>query len=263
MQGTSVSSPKGTGRLECGEPMVESDQTGSAEDPAEIHVWDLPLRVFHWLLALTILGCWLTETLGVAWMQWHMRLGYLALGLVVFRIAWGFVGPTYARFSNFLVGPAAVWRYARSWLEGRPPAYAGHNPIAGWVIVLMLICVLVQATSGLFHTDDILTAGPMRAAVSTNLADDLGGVHATNADLLWILIGAHLLALLVHRLVAGERLVSGMLTGRKKGPFATGQAGISGSRLWMALALALSVTAAVWLILAFAPEPDLASFDFS
>lgn len=263
MQNESVASPKGRGRLKCAGPMANSDQNGTTGPRTEIHVWDLPLRAFHWLLALTILGCWLTETLGVAWMQWHMRLGYLALGLVVFRILWGFAGPTYARFSSFVVGPAAVWRYARSWFEGQPAPNAGHNPIAGWVILLMLGCVLVQASSGLFHSDDILTTGPLRAAVSGDLADALGSLHGPNANLLWILIGTHLAALLVHRLVAGERLVGAMWTGRKAGTFPAGQSGIASSRLWLALGLAAAVSIAVWLLLAFAPDPPPASFDFS
>lgn len=263
MRNRIVASPKGGARLEYGGLMAESDQNTSADVPVAIPVWDLPLRAFHWLLALTILGSWLTERLGVAWMHWHMRLGYLALGLVLFRILWGFAGPTYARFSNFVAGPAAVWRYARSWLGGRPEPHAGHNPLAGWVIVLMLGCVLVQAVSGLFHSDDILTTGPLRAAVSEDLADRLGSLHGLNANLLWILIGTHLVALLVHRLIAGERLVGAMWTGRKAGPFPAGESGIASSRLWLALGLAAAVSIAVWLLLAFAPDPPSASFDFS
>lgn len=228
-----------------------------------MRVWDLPVRVVHWLLALAIFGCWLTETLGVAWMQWHMRLGYLVLGLAVFRILWGFLGPRYARFSDFLHGPRTVRDYVSGWMTGAPAAHAGHNPLAGWAIVVMLACILAQAVTGLFHTDDILTSGPMRAAVSSDLADRLGGFHAANAELLWILIGMHFAALLAHRFIAGERLVGAMWTGRKAGAFPPGQSAIASSRLWLALGLAAGVALAVWLLLALAPEPAPASFDFS
>lgn len=243
--------------------MTNSDENGPARQQRELRVWDLPLRFVHWLLALTIFGCWLTETLGVAWMQWHMRLGYLALGLATFRILWGLFGPRYARFSSFLHGPREVFGYARSWLTGAPAAHAGHNPLAGWAVMLMLGCILLQAVTGLFNTDDILTAGPMRAAVSSDLADRLGGLHAGNADLLWILIGLHFAALLAHRLMAGERLVGAMWTGRKTGDFPPGQTDIASSRLWLALALGAAVALAIWLLLALAPDPAPASFDFS
>jgi cytochrome b len=243
--------------------MNNSDEIRPAGQKRDIRVWDLPVRLVHWLLALTIFGCWLTETLGVAWMQWHMRLGYLALGLAVFRILWGLVGPRYARFSDFLHGPRAVVDYVRSWLKGAPAAHAGHNPLAGWAVMLMLGCILLQAGTGLFHTDDILTAGPMRAAVSADLADRLGGLHAANADVLWILIGLHFAALLAHRYVAGERLAGAMWTGRKAGDFPPGQTDIASSRLWLALGLGAAVTLAIWLLLTFAPDPAPASFDFS
>lgn len=243
--------------------MTNSDETVPTGKHRAVRVWDLPVRLVHWLLALAILGCWLTETLGVAWMQWHMRLGYLALGLVVFRILWGLAGPRYARFSDFLHGPRAVWDYARSWLAGTPAAHAGHNPLAGWAVMLMLGCVLLQAVTGLFHSDDILTAGPMRAAVSSDLADRLGGLHAANADLLWIFIGLHFAALIAHRFVAGERLVSAMWSGRKAGRFPPGQTDIASSRLWLAAGLAAGVSLAIWLLLALAPDPAPASFDFS
>ncbi len=243
--------------------MNKSDPIGPAGGPRNLRVWDLPVRVVHWLLALTLFGCWLTETLGVAWMQWHMRLGYLALGLALFRILWGFVGPRYARFSDFVHGPAVVFGYVRGWLAGAPAAHAGHNPLAGWAIMLMLACVLVQAASGLFHTDDILTSGPLRSAVAEDTADRLGGLHAVNANLLWTLIGLHFAALLAHRFIAGERLVGAMWTGRKHGAFPPGQTGIESSRLWLALALAAGVTLAIWTLLALAPEPAPAGFDFS
>ena len=243
--------------------MNKPDENGPSGKKPVIRVWDLPVRLVHWLLALTIFGCWLTETLGVAWMEWHMRLGYLALGLAVFRILWGLVGPRYARFTDFLRGPRAVVSYVRSWLTGAPDAHAGHNPLAGWAVMLMLGCILLQTVTGLFHTDDILTAGPMRAAVSGDLADWLGGLHVANADVLWILIGLHFAALLAHRYVAGERLVSAMWTGRKTGHFPSGQTDIASSRLWLALGLATAVGLAIWLLIALAPDPPPASFDFS
>lgn len=94
-------------------------------------VWDLPLRLFHWLLVATLVGSWATQQLGTAWMAWHVRLGYLALGLVTFRLLWGFMGSRHARFTKFLTGPGKASEYARDLIAGRPKAFAGHSPLAG------------------------------------------------------------------------------------------------------------------------------------
>ena len=92
------------------------------EQIAMTTIWDLPLRLFHWLLAFTLVGSYVTHELGTAWLEWHMRLGYTALGLVLFRLAWGFAGSRHARFASFLTGPGPAIGYARRWLAGRPPS---------------------------------------------------------------------------------------------------------------------------------------------
>ena len=96
-----------------------SDPAGTADATPRTRIWDLPLRLFHWLLVLTLCGSWLTQELGTAWMDWHVRLGYFALGLVVFRILWGFVGPRHARFSSFLP-PYSSLRALRSGDRNEP-----------------------------------------------------------------------------------------------------------------------------------------------
>src|SRR6266478_4571646 len=123
-------------------------------------VWDLPLRAFHWLFAVSILAAWGTALLGFAWMKWHFWLGYWVMGLLVFRLIWGFVGPKHARFSNFLKGPSAVLRYARGLTgAGEPVCSVGHNPLGGLMVILMLILVAFQVCTGLFATDDIAWSG--------------------------------------------------------------------------------------------------------
>jgi len=222
-------------------------------------VWDLPVRLFHWLLALTVLGAWITHELGVRYMEWHMRLGYLALGLVLFRIGWGFFGTRHARFSAFLAGPKAVAAYARDWLRGRVETRAGHNPLGGWAIVAMLASVAFQAISGLFNTDDILTTGPWRPAVSEAFADRMAALHSVNFDLLTGLIALHLTAISAYWLRFRINLVLPMLTGRKE---AEPGSAIVSQRLGLALAVVLVAALLVAALIISAPEPDPAELFF-
>jgi len=242
---------------------VETDtQNRPGPDPArggQILVWDAAVRVFHWLLALTILGSWITHELGVRFMEWHMRLGYLALGLVVFRIGWGLYGTRHARFSAFLAGPAEVAAYVRDWIAGRIHARAGHNPLGGWAILAMLTSVTVQAVSGLFNSDDILTNGPWRPAVPGAFAERMEWLHAANFNLLLGLIALHLAAITAYWLRFRINLVLPMLTGRTD---ADPDGAISGQRLWLALGTAIVAGLLVLALISAAPEPDPADLFF-
>ncbi len=238
---------------------MENDVDHAAAAPATL-IWDLPLRLFHWLLVLALAGSWITHELGVKYMDWHMRLGYLVIGLVVFRILWGFVGPRHARFADFLRGPGTVAAYVRDWLAGRARVSAGHNPLGGWSILAMMAVVAVQAVTGLFNTDDVLTSGPWHGAVSDDLAGTLSWLHAVNFNLLLALTGLHLAAILAYWLRLRIDLVTAMIIGRKRG--AHPAAGIAGHRLGLALVVAALAAGGVWLIVNLAPEPPAADFLF-
>ncbi len=228
--------------------------------PAAALVWDLPLRLFHWLLVVALAGSWITHELGVNYMDWHMRLGYLVIGLIVFRLLWGFVGPRHARFGQFLRGPGAVVAYARDWLAGRARVSAGHNPLGGWSVLAMLAVVSVQAVTGLFNTDDVLTSGPWHGAVSDDLADTASWLHAVNFNLLLALTGLHVASILAYWLRLRIDLATAMFTGRKRG--VDPAAGIAGHRLLLALVLAALAAGTVWLLVDLAPEPAAADFLF-
>lgn len=216
-------------------------------------MWDLPLRLFHWLLVATLAGSWLTQELGVQYMDWHIRLGYLAIGLVVFRLLWGFLGPRHARFSSFLHSPGAALHYARSWASGTVPVWAGHNPLGAWAVCAMLLLTAVQGASGLFNSDDILWSGPWHAAVPTAFADRMSWLHDFNFKLLLGLAGLHLAAIAAYWLRLRIDLVTAMITGRKR--HLNEADGIRTQRLWCAIALAVFAALVVWLIVALAPEP--------
>ena len=183
-----------------------------------IRVWDIPVRLFHWLLVITIFGSIVSAKLGGNWMEWHQRLGFFALGLIVFRLLWGVVGSQHARFSSFVRGPSTVWRYLRD--ITRPDAqhthhYLGHNPMGALSVVAILAVVLFQATSGLFADDDILMRGPYADAVSKQVSDWLTKLHKLNSNLLIGLIVLHLSAIGFYYFVKRENLVKPMINGTK------------------------------------------------
>ena len=94
-------------------------------------MWDLPTRIFHWLLAVLVVCSYITGKAGGPWLDWHMKSGYAILALLVFRLAWAFVGPTHARFTSFVRGPREAWQYTRTLFAGAPARVEGHNPLGG------------------------------------------------------------------------------------------------------------------------------------
>lgn len=180
-------------------------------------IWGLAIRLFHLLLILAIIGMWYTAEVGAELdfpMVWHARLGYCVIGLVAFRVIWGLVGSGHARFSRFVASPRMTWRYAADFLAGRAPRHAGHNPLGGWMTLAILLVLAIQASSGLFLTDDLLFEGPLHDRVPASVAEGLAWVHHTNITLLWGLIALHLMAIVWHGL-RGEWLIWAMVHGRK------------------------------------------------
>ncbi|MBU4610585.1 cytochrome b/b6 domain-containing protein [Achromobacter sp. GG226] len=176
-----------------------------------VRVWDLPTRLFHWLLALCFVGSFVTVKTGGFWMDYHLWFGYATLALLLFRLVWGVVGPEHARFHRFLRGPAAVVDYVR----GRQPGGAGHSPLGALSVVAMLLALSVQAVSGLFADDGIFTAGPLATTVSAAASDTLTAIHQTGEPILLVLIGLHLLAIVWYTVVRRRSIVKAMVTGDK------------------------------------------------
>ncbi len=210
-------------------------------------VWDLPVRLFHWLLVALLVSQVVTVNIGGNAMDYHMLGGYAVLALVVFRIAWGFAGSRHARFADFLRGPAAVLAYARALFGPGYSPHAGHNPLGGWSVMLMLGSLLVQAGTGLFADDDIMTAGPLARHVSGDTVSLLTKIHAINAWVLAALIALHLAAVLFYWLVKRENLIAPMIHGCKTLP--ADRPAAQGPGLWRAaLILALSGLAVAGLV---------------
>lgn len=182
----------------------------SAKRPEGTRVWDLPVRLFHLLLAVLVIVCFLAGWNGGNWMVWHGRAGVAIIGLLAFRLTWGIVGSTYARFATFVRGPGAIINYLKGQWCG-----AGHNPLGALSVLGMLGVLAFQTGTGLFSNDDISFNGPLYALVSKDTSDWLVGWHRQASWLVLALIVLHLGAISFYRFVKRDDLITPMLTGRK------------------------------------------------
>jgi cytochrome b len=205
-------------------------------------VWDLPTRLFHWVLVVLIILQYASGEFGVLPMEWHFWMGYATLALIVFRVLWGFAGSDTSRFADFVRGPRAVMDYAVAVLNGRRHAdRLGHNPLGGWSVVLLLAAIAVQAVSGLFASDDLTETGPLAGRVSDAAVKWMTRIHHVDRWVLLVLIVLHVGAVLLHWAIRRENLVASMLNGRRE---ANGE-NVHIAPAWRAMILALASAAAV------------------
>jgi cytochrome b len=190
------------------------------EEGAQVatRVWDLPVRLFHWVLVVLLVSQVVTGRIGGSLMPFHAYCGYAVLVLVVFRILWGFAGSTHARFVSFLAGPAATARFAVRLFSRKAVPQVGHNPLGGWMVVALILCLGLQAASGLFANDGASAQGPLASKVALETSNVLTEFHRWNLKALLLLSGLHVAAVLFHWLVKGENLTTAMFTGIKNVP---------------------------------------------
>jgi cytochrome b len=217
------------------------------ENLQPVKVWDLPTRLFHWMLVTLMIAQWLTAQSSSA-MDYHLWGGYAVLTLVLFRLIWGVVGSETARFTGFVRGPNAALDYVKALLRGETPLYLGHNPMGGWSIVAMLVLLLIQAGTGLFANDDILIEGPLYSWVSKGVSDWLTTIHKLNFNLLLAVIAVHISAVLFYLLVKRENLIHPMLSGRKHLSSEQIDAAPRMVSPWLGLAALAVASLAVWLL---------------
>lgn len=192
---------------------------------AKVLVWDIPTRVFHWLLAASFLGAWLTAE-SEHWRLIHNTLGYTLFGLIGFRLIWGLAGSRYARFKSFLFGPAETWAYIKAMLANRPGHYLGHNPAGALAIFGLLALGLLAAATGM--------------AMDYELAGEwVEEFHEAAANGMLVLVLAHIAGVVIGSLQHRENLARAMVTGYKQGE--TGS-GIRRGHAWLGLLLAAAVT---------------------
>lgn len=208
-------------------------------------VWDLPLRLFHWLLVLGVTGAIATGLAGGNWMSWHADLGVLVAGLLVFRLVWGLLGSTYARWSTIVRAPFSLRSYLRG--QWQQP---GHNPLGSLSVLAMIALLIAQTVTGLLAYDDIALRGPLARLVDTDTSLWLTDIHRLLKNLLILLIVLHIAAIITYQL-RGKKLVQAMLHGSDPAISAE-QAARGGSLIAFAFTLAISL-GAVW-ALQQAPE---------
>lgn len=208
-----------------------------------MRIWDLPTRLFHWtLVALIAFSWWSAEE---EHLDWHIWSGLAVLSLLIFRLLWGLVGSSTARFANFVRGPRQVLAYLRD-MKGWKPI--GHSPLGALSVIGMLGAIAVQLGLGLFAIDDDgLYEGPLAYLVSLDAAEEIADLHEDWFDVLLVLIGLHLAAILFYRLVLRKKLIGAMITG--SGAAEPGAEPMRRGRWWVALlCLAVAIGATRWLI---------------
>lgn len=176
-----------------------------------IRLWDVPTRIVHWLLFVLVAAAFVTGLSGGNLMVWHGRLGLAILGLLTFRLIWGLIGSTYARFSQFVRGPGTILAYLRGQWHG-----VGHNPLGALSVLALLGLLLFQTLSGLVANDDIAFKGPLYAMVSTETSEWLTSLHRQTIWIIGGLVGLHVCAVLFYTLAHHDNLLKPMLNGRKE-----------------------------------------------
>jgi cytochrome b len=214
----------------------------------KVRVWDLPTRLFHWLLAATLVGSVVSAKIGGNAMVWHFRFGYLVLLLVSFRILWGLVGGRWSRFASFVYAPATFLRYLRGQARPGEQLDVGHSPLGALSVFALLAFLAIQLATGLVADDEIANIGPLNKFVSADTALQSTGWHKLDGQ--YILIGLvvlHVLAIVYYAVAKKTNLVRPMLVGDKLLPPGT-PASADGwpQRLLAAAVLLLCLAAVGW-----------------
>lgn len=222
-----------------------------------LHVWDLPTRVFHWLLVASFVAAYTSNWLGVSYFTYHLWSGYFVVILVGFRILWGFFGTHYARFANFVRHPFDSLRYAKHLLVNKANSYPGHNPLGALMVLLLLTVMLAQAVTGLFANDEIFNAGPLYGYISHELSLALTGLH--KELFYWILaaVAVHVSAVFFYVFIKRENLIKAMVSGKKPRRGFENARSVESSRIWLALFLIVLVSGVLAWIIVTAPEAVL------
>ena len=194
-------------------------------DRLRVRVWDLPTRLFHWLLLAGVVTAFISVKLGGNAMIWHGRAGTFVLSLLIFRLLWGFTGSPTARFRSFLKGPRTVWRYIQCQISGTSgtpgnlgsprQSSIGHNPLGALSVVALLGLFFFQTLTGLGTSDDIFFDGPLVQDLSSDTVSLLTSLHKSTEPFLLGLVALHVAAIIFYRLVKKTDLVQPMITGVK------------------------------------------------
>ena len=246
--------------------MTEDTQTtNSPSDSAnrKVKVWDIWVRLFHWLLVALVLLSYLTGEIGgfdftmpvtdqfISNINVHMWSGMAIFGLLVFRIIWGFAGSSTARFVNFLRSPKVIIDYVKSVLKGPVAFFAGHNPAGGAVVIIILAALTIQAGTGLFAQDEgfFSTKGPLAFVVGDDTSKEITGFHKQWWEyVVIVLVVIHIAANLFYWLIKKQDLIVAMFTGRRRLPGSEPAPTVTFAATWLGVAVAVFAAIVIWLI---------------
>ena len=213
-----------------------------------IRLWDLPTRLFHWLLALSVAAALVSGQVAGNFIEWHGKIGLFIVGLVTFRLVWGVLGSTYARFTQFFPTPAKVKAYLRGEWRG-----VGHNPLGALSVFGLLGLLAFQVASGLFTNDDITFYGPLFDLVSKDVSNKLTSLHHLASNLIYALIALHLAAIAFYGHIKKDNLIKPMLSGWKE--TGEGESAKGGGLVALIIALAIAGAAVYAASGAWLPPP--------
>ena len=246
--------------------MSDATETSAPENEGKkqtVKVWDIWVRLFHWLLVFFVLMSYLTGEFGgfdftmpvtdqfISNINVHMWSGMAIFGLLVFRIIWGFAGSSTARFINFIRSPKVIIDYVMSVLKGPVAFFAGHNPAGGAVVIIILAALTVQAGTGLFSQDEgfFATRAPLAFVVGDDTSKEITGFHKQWFEYVIItLVVIHIAANLFYWLIKKQDLIVAMFTGRRKLPSSETAPTISFAATWLGVAVAVFAAIVIWLI---------------
>jgi cytochrome b/uncharacterized membrane protein YkoI len=183
----------------------------------QVKIWDPLVRIFHWALVTAFTIAYFTDDEDV--LLPHVWAGYIVIGLLVFRLLWGFVGTTHARFSDFIYAPSAAIAFVRNTFKGKAKRYLGHNPAGGWMIIFMLIMIALISMTGLLLYGADEHAGPLAgvmAGASKDVTESLEGLHEFFANFTVLLVVIHVTGVVVESILNKENLARAMVTGMKR-----------------------------------------------
>lgn len=230
--------------------MADAAASSSLDVLRPVRVWDLPTRLFHWVLAATIAGSVISAKIGGNAMQWHFRFGYLVATLLAFRLLWGFVGGHWSRFARFFPTPSRLARYLRGAPHIDDHFEVGHSPLGALSVFAMLGLLTVQVCSGVVTDDDAGNTGPLIALVSEATSRLATGWHKTGGQwLILLMIALHVAAIAVYRIRYRRDLVGPMLRGDKPLPARVQASADSlATRLFAAVLAAACAAAVTWVV---------------
>ena len=217
---------------------------------AQYPLWDWPVRIIHWAIALLLPLSWWTAEEG--YYEVHQWLGLTTLVLVLTRLCWGVIGSPQARFSDFMRAPGVVLAY----LRGAPSVTPGHNPAGGWAAVLLWTLLLAQALTGTVNSDDVLFTGPFYYVFDSGVSEALAALHEPLFNVTLGLVLLHVATIIYYERRRDQRLLRPMLAGQSDGRHGTGPA----QPWYKALIVALLLSGMLWALLALAPEPPPSFF---